>query len=92
VTYGAVVIPKPSTTLQAGKTFEQNATALNLPRGTSGGAVTMVLRSSQAGGSTFSQSVSFYFGSVIAPPGTDENGALLTNAVAATYWNPEPYT
>ena len=92
VTYGAVVIPKPNTTLQAGKTLEQNATALNLPRGTSGGTVTMVLRSSQAGGPTFSQAVSFYFGSVIAPPGTDENGALLTNAAAATYWNPEPYT
>ena len=90
VTYGAVVIPKPSTTLQAGKTFEQNATALNLPRGTSGGTVTMVLRSSQAGGATFSQAVSFYFGSVIAPPGTDENGALLINVAPTTYWNPEP--
>ncbi len=92
VTYGAGVIPKTNTTLQAGKTFEQNATALNLPRGMSGSTVTMVLRSSQAGAPTFSQAVSFYFGSVIAPPDIDENGALLTNVAPTTYWNPEPYT
>ena len=92
ITYGAVVIPKTNATLQAGK-FEQNAVALNLPRGTSsGGQVTMVLRSSQAGAATFSQVVSFYFGSVIAPPATDENGVLLTNVTPAQYWNPQPYT
>jgi hypothetical protein len=91
VTYGAVVIPQPSATLQAGKSFEQNATALNLPRGTSAGTTTIVLRSSQAGGPTFSQTVSFYFGSVISPPSTDENGVLLT--VSPTqYWSAEPYT
>lgn len=92
VTYGAVVIPTANATLQAGKNFEQNAVNLNLPRGTSGGAVTMVLRSSQAGAATFSQTVSFYFGSVITPPSTDENGLLLTNLSPAVYWNPEPYT
>ena len=101
VTYGAVVIPKTYATLQAanaalqvGKTFEQNAAAgnLDLPRGTSGGQVTMVLRSSQAGAATFSQVVSFYFGSIITPPSTDENGVLLTNVTPAQYWNPQPYT
>jgi len=95
VTYGAVVIPKANAALQPGKNFEQNAAAsnLNLPRGTgSGGQVTMVLRASQAGAATFSQVVSFYFGSVIAPPSTDESGVLLTNATPTQYWNPEPYT
>lgn len=91
VTYGAVVIPQSSATLQAGKSFEQNATALNLPRGTFAGATTILLRSSQVGGPTFSQTVSFYFGSVISPPSTDENGVLLT--VSPTqYWSAEPYT
>ncbi|NBV22481.1 MAG: LamG domain-containing protein [Proteobacteria bacterium] len=92
ITYGAVVLPKTNATLQTGKTFEQNAVNLNLPRGTVSGATTMVLRSSQAGAATFSQTVSFYFGSVIAPPSTDENGVLLTNTTPAQYWNPEPYT
>ena len=92
VTYGAVVVPKPNTTLLAGKNFEQNAANLNLPRGTVGGVTTMVLRSSQAGGPTFSQVVSFYFGSIITPPDTDENGALLTTVSPTAYWNPEPHT
>ncbi len=94
ITYGAVVVPKFNATLQTNKNFEQNAAAANLdlPRGTSGGQVTMVLRSSQAGAATFSQVVSFYFGSIISPPSTDENGLLLTNATPAQYWNAEPYT
>jgi len=101
VTYGAVVIPKVATTnttanntsgLVVGANFERNAVNLDLPRGMSGGQVTMVLRSSQAGAATFSQAVSFFFGSVIAPPATDENGVLLTNVTPAQYWNPQPYT
>jgi hypothetical protein len=94
VTYGAVVIPKPGAKLQAGKNFEQNAAGgnLDLPRGTAGGITTMVLRSSQAGASTFSQVVSFYFGSIISPPSSDENGVLLTNVSPSEYWNAEPYT
>lgn len=92
VTYGAVVLPKPNTTLLAGKNFEQNAANLNLPRGTVGGVTTMVLRSSQVGGPTFSQVVSFYFGSIITPPDTDENGVLLTSVTPAQYWNAEPHT
>lgn len=93
VTYGAVVIPKRSATLQPGKNFEQNAASANLdlPRGSSGGQITMVLRSSQAGAATFSQTVSLYFGSAIIPPSTDEGGNLLT--VSPTdYWYAEPYT
>ena len=95
VTYGATVIPKTNAVLQAGKNYEQNAGAgnLNLPRGTSsGGQVTMVLRSSQAGAATFSQVVDFYFGSVITPPATDENGMLLTTVTPAQYWEAQPYT
>ena len=92
VTYGAVVIPKPNASLQAGRTFEQNAVNLNLPRGSANGTTTIVLRSCQAGASTFAQVVSFYFGSVIAPPGTDESGALLTNMSPTAYWYPQPYT
>ncbi len=102
VIYGAVVVPRAATTntnanntdgLIAGANFERNAVALNLPRGTSsGGQVTMVLRSSQAGAATFSQVVSFYFGSIITPPVTDEKGVLLTNVTPAQYWNSQPYT
>ena len=94
VTYGAVVIPKTNAVLQAGKNYEQNAAAgnLDLPRGTSGGQVTMVLRSSQAGAATFSQVVSFTFGSVITPPIANEYGALLTTVTPAQYWEAQPYT
>lgn len=92
VTFGAVVVPRPNTQLQAGRNFEQNAAALNLPRAVVGGVTTMVLRTSQAGGSTFSQVVSYYFGSIITPPITDENGVLLTNVTPANYWYAEPYT
>lgn len=94
VTYGAVVIPRTNAVLQPGRNFEQNAAVdnLDLPRGTSGGQVTMVLRSSQAGAATLSQAVSFYMGSIIAPPSTDENGVLLTNVTPAQYWEAQPYT
>lgn len=92
VTYGAVVITATNASLQSGKNFEQNAGRLNLPRGTVGGNTTIVLRTSQAGAATFSQVVSYYFGSTITPPGTDENGVLLTNVSATAYWYPEPYT
>jgi hypothetical protein len=86
VTYGAVVIPSTNANLNAGKNYEQNAGKLNLPRGTVGGNTTMVLRTSQAGAATFSQVVSYYFGSVITPPATD------ANVSPASYWYPEPYT
>ncbi|MDB6055510.1 MAG: hypothetical protein JWN25_3033 [Verrucomicrobiales bacterium] len=92
VTYGAVVIPAPNANLHSGKNYEQDASSLNLPRGSVGGAVTMVLRTSQAGAATFSQAVSFYFGSIIDPPSTDESGVLLTNTTPAQYWNAQPYT
>ncbi|MEN9576546.1 MAG: hypothetical protein RL514_4401 [Verrucomicrobiota bacterium] len=95
VNYGSMVIPKPNAALQAGKNFEQNAPAgnLDLPRGTSsGGQVTMVLRSSQSGADIYSQAVSLYFGSSITPPSTDENGLLLTNVTPAQYWEAQPYT
>jgi hypothetical protein len=96
VTYGAVVIPQANATLQPGQSFERNAAAanLNLPRGTAGngsGEIIMVLRASQAGGSTFSQPFALEFGSVIAPPATDENGVLLTTS-PTRYWEAQPYT
>lgn len=92
VTYGAVVIPRPNTALLSGKNFEQNAVGLNLPHGTASGVTTIVLRSSQVGAPTFSQVVSFYFGSIITPPSTDENGVLLSSVTPAQYWYPQPYT
>ncbi|MGV3772152.1 MAG: LamG-like jellyroll fold domain-containing protein, partial [Verrucomicrobiales bacterium] len=92
VTYGAVVIPAPNAALQSGKNYEQNAVPLNLPRGKENGNTTMVLRSAQAGAATFSQSVSFFFGSIITPPSTDENGMLLNNVAPTQYWAQEPYT
>ncbi len=92
VTYGAVVLPKRSATLVAGKNFEQNAGSanLNLPRGETGGQVVYVLRASQAGAPTFGRLSSYNFGAVISPPLLDESGNLLTQP--NTYWAVEPYS
>lgn len=92
VSYGAVVIPRNGAILQSGKTFEQNAVALELPRGEVGGVTTVVLRSSKVGGFIYSESVSLYFGGIITPPSTDLYGAKLTTMRPDQYWYSVPYT
>lgn len=92
VAYGAIVRPG-GTNLNASSNYAQNAGAANLdlPRLTNDtGTVLLVLRSAQVGAPYLSRQVSYLFGSIIAPPVTDENGAALTNNVA--YWAAEPHT
>ena len=89
LTYGGLVAPtnRPTagTTLSGG--YAANAATLGLPRGSNA-----VLRSAHIGAPVFAQAASYAFGSVVAPPGTDENGNALTTVAPAAYWWPEPVT
>ena len=71
------------------------AVEMGLPVGRSGGAdnsVIIVLRRAEVGAPYVSRSISYLFGSTIAPPVTDELGHLLpANPLNTTYWLPEPY-
>jgi hypothetical protein len=92
VAFGAVTRPATPSGLIVNSSITnlaQNAVSLNLPRGSSGGSVVLVLRGN-AGAPYFSRQTSFAFGAVITPPLTDEGGALLSAAVQSTYWAPEP--
>ena len=61
--------------------------------GTPSSGVAAILRSAQVGAPYFAQQVSFFFGAVIPPPSTDENGvALPTNVLNIDYWVGQPYT
>lgn len=89
--YGAIVRPVTTDPLPTGKNFEQDAVLLNLPRGGDGpGQVSLVLRSSQVGASTYTRPVNFQFGAIITPPIADERGNNLVSPLA--YWEAEPYT
>jgi hypothetical protein len=85
-----------ATNLDATVSFVSNVVALKWPHATADGTpstpVVAVLRSAQVGAPFFSQQVSFYFGSVIGPPVTDENGTTLTNVSNLDYWIGKPYT
>jgi hypothetical protein len=87
---GAVVLPRSNPTLRAGQAYEQHSVELNLPRLEVNGNVSVVLRSSTVGASTFGRLSSFSFGAVISPPVTDEGGRLLAKPEA--YWAAEPYS
>jgi hypothetical protein len=94
---GASGVPVQGTTnLNSSTNFAANVTALNWPRVTADGThatpVIAVLRSAQVGAPYFSQEVSYYFGAIIPPPGTDENGNALTNISNLDYWVGQPYT
>lgn len=94
---GASAIPvQSSTSLNTSKSFSANVQSLNWPRATSDGTpngnVVFILRAAQVGAPYFAQSVSFYFGAVIPPPSTDENGISLPTGDNLSYWLPQPYT
>lgn len=72
--------------------YTQNAVGLGLPTGKKAGAVVLVLRSAQLGGTYLSRPLSFLFGAVIQPPVTDENGAAIPAGQISTYWRTEPYS
>ncbi len=83
-----------SATLKAGSTpFSGTVAAeMNLPRGLDNEQVVIVLRRAQIGAPYMSREVSFDFGSVVAPPISDERGVLLPGNSSTTYWLPEPYS
>ena len=92
VGFGAVPV-QGTTNLNPNTNFASNVQALNWPHGEDGsGNVLVVLRSAQVGAPYLGQQVSFLFGSVIPPPGTDENGITLPQGTALNYWLPAPYT
>jgi hypothetical protein len=82
-----------STVLKAGAApFSGDVAAeMRRPRATVNGAVLMVLRRALVGAPFLSRQVSFAFGSIVAAPDKNENGALLTLPNTA-YWLPEPFT
>ena len=53
-----------------------------------GGPIAYILRRPLIGAAFYSAPVSYNFGSIIAPPQTDENGVTLTNQ--ASYWQQVP--
>lgn len=72
------------------------AQAMQLPVGktTNGSTVSVavVLQQARVGGTYQAAPPSYYFGSIISAPIVDINGNLLTNANAAAYWQPVPWT
>jgi hypothetical protein len=99
VVFGGVVRPL-STNLNANQSYIENAVNLDLPRA-SGNAIILV--SARVGSPFLSRSLSYLFGAVIPPPGTDEYGVLLStvntnvtpNRVVSKpseYWLAEPFT
>ena len=91
IVYGAVTYQK-STALNASLNFPANAKNLNYPHTeNANGTVKLVLRA-QVGSPYMMRSISFLFGSVIAPPPTKEEGTPLTGSELTSYWAPEPAT
>ncbi|MEW6305985.1 MAG: hypothetical protein AB1705_21120, partial [Verrucomicrobiota bacterium] len=99
VVFGAGVRPI-SANLNPNLSYSSNAFNLDLPR-SSGSAV--ILLSARVGAPFLSRSLSFLFGAVIPPPGTDEYGVLLSTvntnltpnravAAPADYWLAEPFS
>jgi hypothetical protein len=91
IVYGAVTYQQAAN-LDQSRSFPANARHLNWPHTENAdGTVKFVLRS-QAGAPYMMRSISFFFGAVVAPPQTKENGTPLTAAELANYWAPEPAT
>ena len=94
--FSAVTV-QHGTSLNTNESFSANAVSLGWPvafsNGTPSSGVAAILRSAQVGAPYFAQQVSFFFGAVIPPPSTDENGvALPTNVLNIDYWVGQPYT
>ncbi|MBI4657418.1 MAG: LamG domain-containing protein [Verrucomicrobia bacterium] len=91
IVYGAVTYQK-STALNASLNFAANAKNLNYPHTeNANGTVRLVLRA-QSGAPYMIRSISFLFGSAIAPPPTKEDGTALTGNELTSYWAAEPAT
>jgi len=91
VVWGAISVPGNSNTPTPNTSLEADADNLDLPRIKLNGQTKWVLRA-QAGGSYMSRTIAFYFGSVIAPPNTDIDGAPLVGVSSAEYWEAEPFS
>ena len=95
MTFGAVTAAKNLSTnnpyLQGNNAFSLTvATNMQLPVGISGSTV-FVLRRAWVGAPYVAQTVNFYFGSVITPPGSDYRGTVLTSVSPSLYWQAKPY-
>jgi len=64
---------------------------MQVPVAKAGNTIVFGLRSARIGLPYFAPSASQSFGSVIAPPSVDENGADISS-IRFQYWLPEPYT
>jgi len=103
ISFGSVAAPTDwtrlagqSALLSGTNAFSCNtAVAMQLPvamtNGTAASSIGLVLLRGQIGAPYLSRQVSFAFGSIIPPPGTDENGLLLSsNTVNTSYWQAMP--
>jgi hypothetical protein len=89
IVYGAVTYQK-TTALNASQNFAANAKNLDWPHTENADqTVNLVLRV-QAGAPYMMRSISFLFGSVIAPPQIKDDGTPLTESELSNYWFPEP--
>lgn len=91
IVYGAVTYQK-KTALNATLNFPANARNLEWPHTeTADQNVALVLRA-QSGAPYVMRVISFLFGASIPVPRTKEDGTLLTESEAKSYWAPEPVT
>ncbi len=93
LSFGGLAVPANPALLNTNLDLAGNAGTIGLPVARDGeGAVVLLLRSSRVGSPFLNRAISFQFGSVIPVPEVDENGALLTNTPASSYWLPEPFS
>ena len=78
--------------LDTNRSYELNARSIGLQHGPPSGPVKYVLRTAQAGASTYSRNSSYNFGAIIPPPDTDVNGLPLLDLSPRDYWFAEPFT
>ncbi len=91
VSFGAVTFQK-GTNLDASKSFEENASNLDWPRTENADPKQARVLRAQIGAPYIRQQISFFLGSVISAPITNENDGELTEAQVGQYWRAEPFT
>ncbi len=98
--FGGVTVPN-SAGLNPSLSLAANAQNVDLPRAAQGGQLRIVLKMSRMGPLIIGRLDTQEFGSMIAPPQTDEYGVLLSLPNATTgrgvvqpeaYWLPEPHS
>lgn len=92
IAFGALAAPDQAlaSNLDPTKSLIANAKSIGLPTAEVG-TLRITLTSVRVGAPYISRQLDFFFGSVITPPETDENGILIPVAGRDTYWLPEPF-